>query len=242
MDAPPEDDYSDTPLQHLRPFGSGLHKKKIAFVPASNLDATSTLTAPNNKPEDISQIYLNLVLPSGPQKPKPPPASPSQPQICEICNLPLSPLPPNAPETKSDTKPDTTITSHTHTHTHSQTIAHQLSLPHSHPPSALDRSRMGLSYLSTHGWDPDSRKGLGSLQQGIQYPIKAKAKNDTLGIGITIPKNLPPPKPKERLLDAGKVRKQAERERRKAERLRKELFGRGDDLEKYLGGGAGEWE
>jgi hypothetical protein len=96
---------------------------------------------------------------------------------------------------------------------------------------------MGLTYLSTYGWDPDSRKGLGARQEGIKYPVKAKPKDDNLGIGMQVPKNQPPPKKKEVLLDAKKVRKMVEEEKRKAARIRQQLFGR-NDLEKYLGPGA----
>jgi hypothetical protein len=97
---------------------------------------------------------------------------------------------------------------------------------------------MGLAYLSTHGWDPDARRGLGAAQQGITFPVKAKAKDDKLGIGIEVPRGLPPPKKKERLLDAKKVRKMALDEKKRAARIRQELFGDGK-LEKYLGPGAG---
>jgi hypothetical protein len=96
---------------------------------------------------------------------------------------------------------------------------------------------MGLAYLSTYGWDPDARKGLGAEQQGVQYPVKAKVKDDNLGIGMKVPKGLPPPKKKEQLLDAKKVRKMAAEEKKRAERIRRELFGDGR-LEKYLGSGA----
>jgi hypothetical protein len=96
---------------------------------------------------------------------------------------------------------------------------------------------MGLVYLSSHGWDPDSRQGLGAVQQGISYPVKAKVKDDNLGIGMKVPKGLPPPKKKEQLLDAKKVRKMAAEEKKKADRIRQDLFGDGK-LEKYLGPGA----
>ncbi|KAK4231384.1 protein pxr1 [Podospora fimiseda] len=217
-----EDAYDDIPLQHKRPFGAGLHKQRITFVPASDTHLKSVDDAPASKPPtDIADLYLSLVLPteSGGGKQKEdstPPEEPTQTSAempCPICKLPVSDV---------------------DREEHEASFAHQVCLPHSHPPSALDRTRMGLNYLATHGWDPDSRKGLGFEQQGIQYPIKAKVKDNKLGLGIEIPKGIPPPKEREKLLDAKQVRKMVAKDKRKAERLHKELFG-DNKLEKYLG-------
>ncbi|EAA33166.2 hypothetical protein GE21DRAFT_5882 [Neurospora crassa] len=256
------DDAEDVPLHHLRPFGTGLYKQQIKFVPASDgdLDSTSSTTTKSNKPKlDVAGLYLDMVLANkdknknnekqnGNQSTvtditttttfttttttsdtiqtttmpteQPPIVLPQQ-EICQICSLPYAPN----PESKA---------------IHEQSFAHQSRLPHSHPPSALDRSRMGLKHLTSHGWDPDSRQGLGSAAQGIQFPIKGKKKDDHLGLGVEVPKNgqLPVlPKKKEKLLDAKKVRKMAEVEKKKAERIQRELWGRGPDLERYLGKG-----
>ncbi|GAB1318886.1 hypothetical protein MFIFM68171_09096 [Madurella fahalii] len=228
-----DDDYDDIPLQLKRPFGSGLHKKAIAFVPASDTGGQlkSVSDTPANRPQhNVADIYLSMVLSEDAQKkPSTPPPLKTKssnnnnpipddgepPQLCPLCSLPL---------TSSESVP------------HEQSFAHQVCLPHSHPPSALDRKRMGLAYLATHGWDPDARRGLGAEQQGIQFPVKAKVKDDYLGVGMHIPKGLPPPKKKELLLDAKKVRKMAMEEKRRAARVREELFGDGR-LEKYLGSG-----
>ncbi|KAK0643574.1 hypothetical protein B0T16DRAFT_185648 [Cercophora newfieldiana] len=235
-----DDDYDgETPLERIRPFGT-LHRKQIAFVPASgdgHLNSTDTAISSGKAPrQDVADIYLSMVLPED-VKPRSTQNTTSAgtskdaapPSVCEVCKLPMTPL---APEDTSQApegvpKPATP---------HETSLAHQLCLPHSHPPSALDRSRMGLTYLSTYGWDPDARKGLGFKQQGIQYPVKTKVKDDKLGIGMEVPKNLPPKK-KETMLDAKKVRKMAEEEKRRAARIRQQLFQR-DDLEKYLGPGA----
>jgi len=236
------DDYDvETPLEHVRPFGSGLHRKQVAFVPASGdgqLNSTDATVASGSRPhQDVSDVYLGMVLPEDVKRQ--PAADPSlrtakgltpTPELCEVCRLPLGSL---APEDISRTE-DGTVRAAT---SHESSFAHQLCLPHSHPPSALDRSRMGLAYLETYGWDPDARKGLGAVQQGIQYPVKSKVKDDKLGIGMAVPKNLPPKK-KEQLLDAKKVRKMEAEENRRAARIRQQLFMR-DDLEKYLGPGAG---
>ncbi|KAG7287938.1 hypothetical protein NEMBOFW57_007457 [Staphylotrichum longicolle] len=219
-----DDDYDDIPLQHQRAFGAGLHRKPIAFVSATGGGQLKSVDdgAAKKPQQNVADIYLSMVLPDDATRPKSaPPAStttqdePLQPDICPVCKLPLV----------------------TDDGTHSQSFAHQVCLPHSQPPSALDRNRMGVAYLSAYGWDPDARKGLGAGQQGIAYPVKAKVKDDNLGIGMELPKGLPPRKKKEQLLDAKKVRKMALEERKKAARIREELFGDGK-LDKYLGSGA----
>ena len=218
------------PIKH-RSFGAGLHKRKIAFVPASTGDdqlSTSTTATKPEPTQDISSIYLNLVLSKTAKLPTPTPTEPAT--LCTICNLPFTPL------TSSS---DDLIAAQAAPTPHTSSLAHQLCLPHSRPPSSLDRSRMGVSYLSTHGWDPDARQGLGAAGQGIPFPIKAQKKEDKLGVGMEAPKkvvNKPLP-PKVKTMDAGKVRKMAQEEKKRAERIRQQLDGRAD-WEKYLGPGA----
>ncbi|KAK3307089.1 uncharacterized protein B0T15DRAFT_164194 [Chaetomium strumarium] len=218
-----DDDYDDIPLQHKRPFGAGLHRKPIAFVSASDGDGhlkSVDDAAVDKGKTDVADLYLSMVLPDDATRSKSaPPSSGSardnerpESELCAVCRLPLG----------------------TDKETHEQSFAHQVCLPYSQPPSALDRSRKGLAYLSAYGWDPDARRGLGAEQQGIQYPIKPKVKDDNLGIGMEVPKGLPPPKKKEQLLDAKKVRKMALDEKKKAARIHQELFG-DSKLEKYLG-------
>ncbi|KAK3950125.1 hypothetical protein QBC32DRAFT_347420 [Pseudoneurospora amorphoporcata] len=250
-----DDNEEKVPLHHLRPFGTGLYKQHIKFVPASDgdLDSTSS-TAAKSKPKlDVADLYLNMVLankntPKDKQKqqqkenattatdttttpsatitttqststtPTDQPPIPHQ-VTCSICSLPYEPTP-------------------TGLIAHESSFAHQSRLPHSHPPSALDRSRMGLKHLTSHGWDPDSRQGLGSAAQGIQFPIKGKKKDDHLGLGVEPSKNgTPVVKKKEKLLDAKKVRKMQEQDKKRGERIQRELWGRGPDLERYLGKG-----
>ncbi|KAK3323921.1 hypothetical protein B0T19DRAFT_217046 [Cercophora scortea] len=242
VDVDADDDYDEVPLQHKRPFGSGLHRKTVAFVPASDgdgcLNSTDQVTAPKTQQVDVADLYLSMVLPKDNKTTKNA-VNVGEPGavICEVCRLPLESEPASAGS--SDVDNTTTATSKTDgKKVHEKSFAHQVCLPHSYPPSALDRSRMGLSYLSQYGWDPDARKGLGAAEQGITFPIKATPKYSNLGVGVHVPKNLPPPKEKkERLLDAGKVRKQARKDKHKAEIIRQQLFGN-QDLEKYLGQGA----
>ena len=66
---------------------------------------------------------------------------------------------------------------------HNLSIGHQLALPHSDPPSAIDRKNKGFEYMSAYGWDPDAKKGLGAEGEGILRPIKAIKKEDKFGVG-----------------------------------------------------------
>ena len=103
--------------------------------------------------------------------------------------------------------------------------------------------------LRDQGWDPDARTGLGAHGEGIRYPIKAKEKNNKLGIGATMPK------PKRDMLELsrgvgqaktvqekgnekgkkkkGWVKKTAEEERLRADRLQ-QLFYESEEVSKYL--------
>ncbi len=90
--------------------------------------------------------------------------------LCDICKQPLSENPKEATATQQG-KPR-----------HEASLVHQVCLAHSHPPSSVDRSRLGLSVLESHGWDPDSRQGLGAEGQGIQFPVKPKQKGQHAGV------------------------------------------------------------
>lgn len=225
------DDIDDIPLQHKKPFGSGLRRNEIKFVPASSEDAeAANQQRDKTKGQSISDFYLSMVL----KKPEPAATQkePAKPPVCDICSMPLTTTGESA---SSSTNNNRKTGGH-----HEASIAHQVCLAHSHPPSALDRSRMGMTVLAAQGWDPDSRVGLGAAGQGTQYPVKAKPKEDRLGVGVVVPKDgaaKKKEKEKPKLLDAKKVRKMAAEDRKRADRLQRELFGR-VDLEKYLGPGA----
>lgn len=233
----------EMPLQDQRVFGAGMKRNRVKFVPSSAVSTTPLSSSSSG--QSVSNFYLQMVL--GDQKsPHALPSKPSDstgdassgpstvPQMCEICGLPLS-EPAQAAMSPAAENPDTEQTPKQRPHEAS--LAHQVCLTHSHPPSHLDRNRKGLSYLSAYGWDPDSRRGLGAEGQGIQFPIKTKPKDDKMGIGVVLPKEADRRK-KERIqkLDAKKIRKMYEQDKKKAERLR-EMFYRNDDVERYLGGG-----
>ncbi|KAI1127345.1 hypothetical protein F5Y10DRAFT_242835 [Nemania abortiva] len=221
------DEAEEVPLQHKRPFGSGLKRKQVIFVPASSGTLNSVNeTKPSEPSKSISDIYLSIVLPkdtkeatSGNE------TNGAGPDICDICKLPMNGRSDVANIEQSSSRP------------HEASIAHQVCIAHSHPPSALDRSRMGLGVLQAQGWDPDARTGLGVSNQGISFPIKAKPKNDTLGLGVKVPKDIATQKKeKPKLLDAKKVRKMVAEDKKRHEKLRKQFCGN-PDVEKYLGVG-----
>lgn len=249
------DETYEVPLQDQRVFGAGIKRKRVKFVSSSS--SSNASPASGTASQSVSALYLNLVLPqdapskeestkvtssSAPESPiRRDDITPSGSQICEICNLPLSSSSSNVVATAKDddvlpisTNPG--VRPSPNPRPHEASLAHQVCLTHSHPPSHLDRTRKGLAYLSSYGWDPDSRLGLGAQGQGIAFPIKAKPKDDKLGIGVVVPKGVGKKTEKLEKLDAGKVRKAHEKDKKNSERLR-EMFYMSDDLERYLHGG-----
>lgn len=226
-----DEDTYDVPLTEQRVFGAGLKRKRVQFVPSSSESAAKP---PSTVPaKSVSDIYLSLVLPN--DSPSNEPASPITStsiqevgtRLCEICNLPFE-IPTNSPSAINDGLQQSRSA-------HESLLAHQVCMPHSHPPSHLDRNRKGLAMMSAHGWDLDARVGLGALgREGRQFPIKPKEKNNKHGIGLVVPKGVKL-KEKTQKLDAGKVRKLGVEDRRKTERLR-EMFYSSEDVARYLGG------
>lgn len=237
MRARDPDDYDDDiPLQHKKPFGAGLKRKRsVAFVRASDPElhttTAATTQAPTPSKNSIADLYLNLVMKGKegtsrdtkdtkqprPEKPEALQEQAAPPPICPTCNVPL------------DDSPDAL-------RRHEASIPHQVALAHSHPPSSIDRSRMGLSYLSSFGWDPDARRGLGAEGQGIRDPIKVRPKDDTLGLGVVIPQEYvdKAKEPKPQKLSIKEMRRREAEEKRRGERLH-ELFYRSDDVLRHLG-------
>ena len=228
------------PLEDQRVFGAGIKRKRVTFVPAESEPLHSIRSTPDTGA--VGDRYLSIVLgkthsqtqtdpethpiQKNVQPPSPHQSSAAKEPRCEICNLPIAP-------------PGTVVEPNT-SRPHEASIAHQVCLTHSHPPSHLDRTRQGLKYLSSYGWDPDSRLGLGARGSGIRNPVKGKIKNDTVGLGVEKPKTkvkIGVEEGKGEKLDAKKVRKREEEGRRKRERLQ-ELFYRSGDLERYLGSGS----
>ncbi|RLL98631.1 hypothetical protein CFD26_104646 [Aspergillus turcosus] len=243
------------PLEDQRVFGAGIRRKRVQFVRSSEheLNTTTsrtTTTTPQSTSSGLSPAdkYLSIVLPKDQQPSKPAarnetasaPPSPSAVlapvQRCEVCNLPLEDET-SGTDAKGLTRP------------HEASLAHQLCLSHSHPPSHLDRTRHGLRYLSAYGWDPDSRLGLGAPgREGIREPLKGRLKVDTVGLGAEgeVESSAKGKKrvagataapTKVQKLNAKQVRRGHFDAKRRAEKLR-EMFYQNDDVQRYLGGGA----
>ncbi|CRL29407.1 D111/G-patch [Penicillium camemberti] len=265
-----EDEDYFLPPEQQRPFSSGIRRKPVQFVRSSDLDTTTAPTPSSSSGTSIADKYLSIVMgqpaastsPSTPTQrassppirthsapptqdmtqdiiPPPPPIGPapapapaSAPvasEYCEVCKLPI----PKATADATDQNP----------RPHESSLAHQICLTHSHPPSHLDRTRSGLRYLSTYGWDPDSRLGLGaSGREGIREPIKPRAKHGTAGLGTGLDRDgdpLPPKPPpvKVQKLNAKQVRNKIAEDKKRAERIRKAFY-QNDEVLKYLGEGA----
>ena len=212
------------PLQDQRVFGAGIKRKRVQFVPSStkNEGINTTQGAPSADGALVNR-YLSIVMPKVQTTLEEEEASHTsgledtydesgeEAPVCEVCSLPLS----------------------IRERSHESSIAHQACMPHSHPPSHLDRKRKGLKYLSSYGWDPDSRLGLGAEGHGIRVPIKPKEKNDNAGVGIKVSKSVSAPK-KMAKFSAKQARLKAVEDEKKTRKLR-EKFYMNDDVARHLG-------
>ncbi|KAH6895643.1 hypothetical protein B0T10DRAFT_557835 [Thelonectria olida] len=216
----------DIPLHRKQAFGAGLKRKRVEFVPAKDPDGgiSTTLAATKSTSTAIGDLYASIVLKGGskdasssstPKSESAAATTEGEVETCPICSLPAT----------------------TSSGPHEVSLAHQVCLTHSHPPSHLDRSRMGLRALKAQGWDPDARRGLGREGEGMMYPIKVVAKEDTLGVGAKMPESVRKKEKEEKpkKLNPKEMRKLAEKEKRRNERLQGEIFGR-VDVERYLRG------
>ncbi|KAJ6037152.1 hypothetical protein N7540_001431 [Penicillium herquei] len=194
--------------------------------------------------ETISPLLSHATSPRAPTRPESQNKDQNQAQdlasaeFCEVCNLPLS----TDPISDLD-EPTKDHASETKPRPHEASLAHQLCLKHSHPPSHLDRTRTGMRYLTTYGWDPDSRLGLGATgREGIREPLKGRIKNDTAGLGAGLDKDgdpirVPKVEPKKVVkLNAKEVRRREMEAKKKGEKMRN-LFFQSDEVLKYLGEG-----
>ena len=219
------------PLQDQRVFGAGIKRKRVQFVRATLSSPQSPRPLGENEGmPKIGDYYLSMVL-SDPPTPDTTGSSPGKVSqdkdpsadlpTCEICKLPLDETDPASLEKRP----------------HDASLAHQVCLSHSHPPSHLDRHRKGLQYLASYGWDPDSRLGLGASGEGTRIPVKGTPKADNLGVGLRPRKEKGKSSMKKNeinRLHAGEVRKMEAEGKKRSERLH-EMFYRSEDLERYLG-------
>lgn len=206
-------DISTAPFASHPAYGRGLWKQPINFVSAAPAAPTP---APSSGTNILAQKYLAIMFPNGQTLPKPE-AYPS----CGICDQPVKEQDPRM---------------------HYLSPTHQAALPRAPIPSAIDRTRMGLKYMSKHGYDVDARVGLGASGQGMLFPLVPKEKRDKFGLGIDKKEHEKKRKfggasavdVREGRLDAGKVRKMEKVEKRRHEKLQRMFYGN-DEVEKYLG-------
>jgi hypothetical protein len=238
-----EDEY-EIPLRDQRYFGAGLKRKRVRFVPSTEqtppIGSVSLPTTPNAS--SAADRYLAIVL----GKSNTAERASSAPVGEQVTVEPPHVKEPDTNENTGleGTKPleeagtlycdlcHRNIAANVSRAVHESSIAHQISLQHSYPPSHVDRERKGLAVLQGHGWDPDSRLGLGAKGEGILQPIKAVDNPHKAGVGARLaPANV---KEKPVKLDAGKVRRLEQEGKKKAERLRNSFY-MSDDVQKYLG-------
>jgi hypothetical protein len=207
-------DISTVPFVQQHAYGRGLWKNPITFVSAAPAVAPPGTSTANGT--TMAEKYLAIIFPNGQPQP-----NPEAYPLCGICGDPVK---------------------ETDQRTHYLSPAHQAALPRAPIPSAIDRTRMGLKYMEKHGYDVDARLGLGASGQGMLFPLVPKEKRDKLGLGIdkkehTKRRNLGGASAyevKHGKLDAGKVRKLAQVEKKKHARLQRMFYGN-DEVEKYLG-------
>ncbi|KAL4961780.1 putative G-patch domain protein [Aspergillus stella-maris] len=263
-----EDEDYFLPLEDQRVFGAGITKKRVPFVRSSDHElstlASSAPATPASTGSSIANTYLSIVMktssssestlaPSAESETATPfastsPATPDPPAVADssttVTDRSHSALPQPTPNTNEQTICEVcnlSLASSTQDEKyHESSLAHQVCLTHSHPPSHLDRKSHGLRYLESYGWDPDSRLGLGAEgREGIRVPVKGKMKADTVGLGAVVPiSSSATKKRKEKVqkLNAKQVRKGHFDARRKGDKLR-ELFYQDDEVLRHLGKG-----
>jgi hypothetical protein len=209
------EDISTAPFVEHSAYGRGLWKNPIQFITAATEAPIATPTS-SSLGRTMAEQYLAIVFPNGQPQPK----TDSYP-LCGICGEPVK---------EADQR------------MHYLSSAHQAALPHAPVPSAIDRTRMGLKYMSKHGFDVDARLGLGAEGQGMLFPLVPKEKKDKFGLGIDKKQHVKKKalggasiaEVREGKLDAGKIRKLAQVDKSKHEKLQKMFYGN-DEVEKYLG-------
>ena len=232
-----EDNEYEIPLRDQRYFGAGLKRKRIQFVPSTTAEQQQSTSLPSTPSTSAADRYLSIVLKSQDSQDKRSTSAPPEQSTRNSSGDDRDDsLAQEAPRDDTNTIMCDTCRRTIPTSdfaAHETSIPHQISLAHSHPPSHVDRTRKGLAVLESQGWDPDSRLGLGAKgSEGRLYPVRATDNKDRAGLGAVFAKTKPKEKPAK--LDAGKVREQESKGKKKAQDLRNAFY-RSEEVEKYLG-------
>ncbi|KAL8953168.1 MAG: hypothetical protein Q9222_000990 [Ikaeria aurantiellina] len=223
------------PLQDQKVFGAGIRREKVTFVPSGSTAPQFQLKTPKPGAGDryLAIVFNKASTGNSEEVKQPGDVEPPRAKIdlqnpndllsatCKICKLPVA----------IDGIPTEQVEN---AMIHEASLVHQVCLEHSHPPSHLDRNRQGLKYLSSYGWDPNGRQGLGATGAGIREPIKAKPKYDTVGLGSVISTSSKVSKEPPKRLDAKQTRKAEEKARKYRQRIQN-MFYQHEDVAKYLG-------
>ncbi|CAI4212574.1 unnamed protein product [Parascedosporium putredinis] len=233
-----DDNYDDTPLQHQKPFGAGFQRRQKSPLSAPSTPrprrrklrrplsagrgAATTAAASRSLSSSSTRAPVppSVLLGEEEEEEEEPAAG-----LCSVCGLTLD---------DGNGAPGK----------HEASIAHQVCLAHSHPPSALDRRRMGFRHLASRGWDADARLGLGAQGAGILNPLQPRQKVDKGGIGL--PASVAQAREaakkqreeKRKKLSVKEMRKLQAEEKKKAAWLH-DMFYAKDDVLKHLGAGTG---
>lgn len=216
-----EDDEYFLPLVDQRVFGAGIKRKKVNFVPENGEVSTPTAS------ESPASRYLSIVFKNKPiPDPKPESIQEESSLICTKCGHVLH-------EEESQGETD-------------NQCQHDYFDLAAKTPSHIDRTRLGHRLLTTQGWNPDLRKGLGRNAEGIAIPVKAVPKNDTAGLGLMtdLDEDNKPERKKRKVFEVNEIplvkqnakqaREHAERDVKRTAKLRETFYG-SIEHEKLLG-------
>jgi hypothetical protein len=214
MDNDQDDEFELPPAKDH--FDFGFRRNAVKFLPASVSEAETPQQ--KNSGSILTDFYLSRGLISS-EKPSEDSDVPNA-VLCEYCKILVDPAKLSE---------------------HQTSFKHELNRPHIYPPSAIDRTRKGVAFLQSKGWDPDSRKGLGASGEGILYPIKPKENSAKQGLGAPEKPAALKKQPKteskvEKKMNPKQKRKQEEQEKKWRDRQLHDLFyGRDNDLDAYFG-------
>ena len=145
MAATEEDEY-EIPLRDQRYFGAGIKRKRIQFVPSTSNEA-AVQSLPTTPSQSAADKYLSIVFkdsaPAERAASAPPAESAARDEISESTRADTEDVAKNGTLGQPCAICGRPVTTKNMATTHESSIAHQICLQHSHPPSHIDRTRKG---------------------------------------------------------------------------------------------------